>query len=315
MIYLNENRIISVEEWQEIVDRLNLRKRIDGAKTIVIKPNFTAGAYADPKSHSISDLSLLRSCIIFLAGENPDAVIFIAESDTLGYSFAFLKFEHLGLPESLNLPAPVAERVRLLDLTRDRLVRFEDKKLRFFTSEDRNLFLSRTLLEADFRVSLSNLKTHDITGYTGACKNLFGCLPDFDKSVHHPHISKVVHDLVIAVRPDLSIVDAFCGMEKNGPIQGAEVDSGFRVISDNAAEADVYATKMAAYPANRVGYLKLLCKTYGISLDSNAKTGRKYARPGFFLRAKNALGLRIQGCGQAIAAFGHRLYIRSGKFF
>ena len=31
---------------QEITDCLNLRKKIDGAETIVIKPNFTAGAYA-----------------------------------------------------------------------------------------------------------------------------------------------------------------------------------------------------------------------------------------------------------------------------
>ena len=315
MIYLNENRIIIAEEWQEIVDRLNLRKKIDGAKTIVIKPNFTAGAYAASKTHANSDLSLLRSCILFLAGENPHATIYIGESDTLGYCFAYLKFEHLGLPESLNLPAPVAERVRLLDLTRDRLVRVEDKKLKFYTSYGRQLFLSRTLMDTDFRISLSNLKTHDITGFTGACKNLFGCLPDFDKSVHHPYLSKVVHDLVVAVQPDLSIVDAFYGMEKDGPIQGADVDSGFRVISDNAAEADVYAVKAVAYPVKDVGYLKLLCQTCGISLDPDVKIIRKFAGPDFFLRAKNALGLNIQRWGQALAAFGHRLYIRRGKYF
>ena len=315
MIYLNENRIITAEEWQEITDCLNLRKKIDGAKTIVIKPNFTAGAYADSKTHANSDLFLLRSCILFLAGENPHATIYIGEADTLGYGFAYLKFEHLGLPESLNLPGPVAERVRLLDLTRDRLVRVKDKKLKFYTSGERQLFLSRTLMEADFRISLSNLKTHDITGYTGACKNLFGCLPDFNKSVYHPYLSKVVHDLVVAVQPDLSIVDAFYGMEKDGPIQGDDVDLGFRVISDNAAEADLYAVKTVAFPAEDVGYLRLLYQTCGISLDPDVKIIRKFAGPGFFLRAKNALGLNIQRGGQAIAAFGHRLYIRRGKFF
>ena len=315
MIYLNESRIITTEEWHEITDCLNLKKKIDRAKTIVIKPNFTAGTYAGPKTHANSDLSLLRSCILFLAGENPHVTIYIGESDTLGYCFAYLKFEHLGLPESLDLPAPVAERVRLLDLTRDRLVRGEDKNLRFYTSYGRQLFLSRTLMNADLRISLSNLKTHDITGYTGACKNLFGCLPDFDKSVHHPYLSKVVHDLVVAVQPDLSIVDAFYGMEKNGPIQGADVDSGFRVISDSAAEADVYAVKAVAYPVKDVEYLKLLCRTCGIGLDPDVKITRKFAGPVFFIRAKNALGLNIQRWGQALAAFGHRLYIRRGKYF
>ena len=310
MIYLNENRIIRAEEWQEIITRLALKKEIDEAKTIVIKPNFTAGTYKDPKSHSISDLALLRSCILFLADENPNAMIYIAESDTTCYSFSYLKFEHLGLPESLALPAPVAERVSLLDMTRDRLVQFKDKKLRFFTTADRKLFLSQTLLEADFRVSLSNLKTHDITGYTGACKNLFGCLPDSDKSVYHPNLSKVVHDLVVATRPDLSIVDAFYGMEKNGPVRGVDVDSGFRIISDNAVEADVYATKAVNYPTTNIGYLKLLSKTYGISLDSDTKTIKTYARTDFFFRTKNAIGLTIQRCGQAIAAFGRRIYFR-----
>ena len=315
MIYLNKSRMISAQEWKEIVDGLTLGKKIEAAKVIVIKPNFTAGAYAEPKAHANSDLSLLRSCILFLAKKNSNAIIYIGEADTLGYNFAYLKFEHLGLPESLNLPASVAERVRLLDLTRDRLVWVEDKKFTFYTSDDRKLFLSRTLMEADFRISLSNLKKHDIAGYTGACKNLFGCLPDFDKSVHHPNIDKVVHDLVVAVQPDLSIVDAFYGMEKNGPIQGEDVDAGFRVISDNSVEADVYAAKAVAYPAKDVGYLKLLCQTYGINLDPDVKVMRKFAKPGFFLRVKNTLGLRIQGCGQTIAAFGHKIYIRSCKFF
>ena len=310
MIYLNENRIIRNEEWQEIITCLALKKKIDEAKAIVIKPNFTAGAYKDPQSHSISDLALLRSCILFLADENPNAVIYIAESDTTCNSFAYLKFKHLGLPESLVLPASIAERVRLLDLTRDRLVQCKDKKLRFFTTADRKLFLSQTLLEADFRVSLSNLKTHNITGYTGACKNLFGCLPDSDKSVYHPYLSKVVHDLVVAVQPDLSIVDAFYGMEKNGPIQGIDVDSGFRIISDNAIEADVYATKAVNYPTTNIGYLKLLSKTYGISLDSDTKAIKTYARTDFFLRTKNTLGLAIQSCGQAIAEFGRKIYFR-----
>lgn len=310
MIYLNENRIICAEEWQEIITRLDLKKKIGEAKSIVIKPNFTAGAYKEPKSHSISDLALLQSCILFLADENPNAMIYIAESDTVYYSFAYLKFEHLGLPESLALPISVAERVRLLDLTRDRLVQFEDKKLKFFRTADRKLFLSQTLLEADFRISLSNLKTHDITGYTGACKNLFGCLPDSDKSVYHPYLSKVVHDLVVATQPGLSIVDAFYGMEKNGPVRGVDVDSGFRVISDNAIEADVYATKAVNYPTTNIGYLQLLSKTYGISLVSDTKTIKTYARTDFFIRTKNAIGLTIQRCGQAIAAFGRRIYFR-----
>ena len=308
MIYVNKNREIDSREWQEIIDTLNLREKLESAKSIVIKPNFAAGTYVDPKTHVTSDLALLRSCIIYLAEANDVANIYIAESDSTGYGFAYLKFEHLGIPESLGLPTEVATRVQLLDMTRDRLVRVENDNFKRYTSIDRQLYLSKTLMEADFRICLSNLKTHAVTGYTGACKNLFGCLPDVDKSVNHPRIAKVIHDLVIAIQPDLNVVDAFYGMEKNGPVQGIDIDSGYRVFSDNAIEADVYASKTIGYPTQKVGYLKLLSKTYGISLDSNAEVVRKYQKPGAFLRAMNALGLGIQGCGQALASFGHRIH-------
>lgn len=290
------------------MNELGLNERLTNAKTIVIKPNLAAGTYVDPKNHVISDMDLLKSTIEFFHEANPDAIIYIAESDSTGYGFAFLKFEHLNLPACLDLKPEVSNQVKLLDMTRDRLEKVEDDKLILYTTVDRQLWLSQTLLQADFTVSLSNLKTHAVTGYTGACKNLFGCLPDFDKSVNHPRIHKVIHDLVIGINPDLNVVDAFYGMEKNGPVQGIDIDSGYRVFSDDAIEADIYASKSIGYPTKRVGYLKLLSKTYGLSLDSSAEVVRQYQKPGAFLRAMNGLGLGIQGCGQAIASFGHRIH-------
>ena len=308
MIYLNENRAISVGEWWDIIDKLSLRDKLIAAKSIVVKPNFAAGTYVDPKNHVVSDMSLLKSAIEFLYEANPTAIIYIAESDSTGYGFAFLKFEHLNLPYCLELKPEVEQNVCLLDLTRDRLEKVEDKRFLLYTMIDRQLWLSKTLLHSDFTVSLSNLKTHAVTGYTGACKNLFGCLPDFDKSINHPRISKVIHDLVVAIHPDLNVVDAFYGMEKNGPVQGIDIDSGYRVFSDNAIEADVYAAKTIGYPAHKVGYLKLLCKSFAVSLDSDAKVIREYSKPGAFLRVMNGLGLVIQGVGQVIASFGHRIH-------
>ncbi|MBP5173772.1 MAG: DUF362 domain-containing protein [Clostridia bacterium] len=308
MIILSTDRELNTAEWDRIFEELGLTEKLDGAGSVVIKPNFAAGSYVDPKTHVISDLSLLRSCITYIAGRNEKAEIYVAESDSTGYGFAYLKFEHLGLPGSLNLPPEVIGRVRLLDLSRDRLVKIENPAFRLYKSVDRQLWLSKTLADAGFTVNLGNLKTHAVTGYTGACKNLFGCLPDSDKSVNHPRISKVVHDLVLAIRPDLNVVDAFYGMEKNGPVQGIDVDSGYRVFSNDAFEADVYAAKTVGYPSRKVGYLRLLGKTLGIGLDSDAQLVRKYKKPGLFLRFMNSVGVGIQGFGQAIASFGHRIH-------
>ena len=102
-------------------------------------------------------------------------------------------------------------------------------------------------MDADFKVSFANLKTHSVTNYTGASKNLFGCLPDFEKSHYHPYIHNVIHDLVISIAPDLSIVDGFYGMEQNGPCNGFATNFGFTVFADNAVSADLCASHLTGF--------------------------------------------------------------------
>lgn len=290
------------------MEKLGIKEQLTKASTILIKPNFAAGTYVDPKTHVISDMELLKSTIEFFFEANPNATIYIAESDSTGYGFAFLKFEHLNLPGCLNLKPEVLKRVKLLDMTRDRLEKVEDDRLLLYTTIDRQLWLSETLLHSDFIVSLSNLKTHAVTGYTGACKNLFGCLPDFDKSVNHPRIHKVIHDLVIAICPDLNVVDAFYGMERNGPVQGIDVNTGYRVFSEDAVEADIYAASTIGYQPQKVDYLRKLAKTKGVQIKSSAEVIKQYEKVGIFLRVMNTIGLFFQRCGQSIANFGHRIH-------
>ena len=308
MLYMNKTREISNQEWAGILEELNLTEKLLTAKTIVIKPNFAAGTYVDPKTHVISDLDLVRSAIEYFASVNENAKIYVAEADSTGYGFAYLKFEHLELPGSLGLSDKALRQVELLDLSRDRLQKFEAKSLKRYVSIDKQLWLSETLMNADLKVNLSNLKTHAVTGYTGACKNLFGCLPDFEKYHNHPYIHEVIHDLVLAIKPDLNVVDAFYGMERNGPVQGIDVDTGYRVFSDNPVEADVYAASSIGYPPRKVKYIRMLCKTNGVSIDNQSTVIKAYKRPGNFLRAMNGIGLAIQKLGLHLETFGHRIH-------
>jgi uncharacterized protein (DUF362 family) len=307
MIYLNHNRRIELQEWNEFIGNLSLRDKLKSAKRILIKPNFAAGGYVDPKNHVVSDLSFLSNIIQLAHQTNPEAEIVIAESDSTGHGFAYAKFEHLGLPDSLDLPSDID--VCLLDMTRDRLLEVEDSRFKYYKDFDHQLWLSEKLLQADFVISLSNLKMHTVTGYTGACKNLFGCLPDFDKSSNHTHIHKIIHDLVLAIKPQLSVVDAFYGMEGNGPVQGQDVDSGYRVFSEDPVEADIYAAYTVGYDPYRIGYIKHLCKTEKKEKMMNPpQVVREYKRAGRFVRVMNAIGVCIQRVGQGIASFGHRIH-------
>lgn len=308
MLYMNKNKDISFQEWTNIFAKLQLTDKLLNAKTIVIKPNFAAGTYIDPKTHVITDLDLVRSAVEYFVSVNKNAQIFIAEADSTGYGFAYLKFEHLKLPGSLGLSSKALKQVELLDLSRDRLQKYESEKLLRYINIDSQLWLSETLLNADLKVNLSNLKTHAVTGYTGACKNLFGCLPDFEKYHNHPYIHQVVHDLVIAIKPDLNVVDAFYGMEKNGPVQGSDVNTGYRVFSNDPVEADVYAASSIGYRPTKVKYIRLLCKTNNVSINNQSKIITAYKKPGTFLRAMNSIGLSIQKLGLYLEIFGHRIH-------
>lgn len=308
MIVLNKEEIIDCEYWDRTIMTLGLWEDLKNARTIVIKPNFAAGTHIDPKTHVMTDQALLRTTIKNVHRINPNAVIYIAESDSTGYGFAFLKFEHLNLPMSLGLNEDELKKINLLDLSRDRLIQVENKKFKRYKNIDSQLWLSETLIKADFIINLCNLKTHTVTGFTGACKNLFGCLPDFEKYHNHPFIHHTIHDLVIALQPNLNIVDAFYGMQRNGPVQGEDVDSGYRVFSNDAFEADVYASTTIGYKPQSVKYLRLLSSTIEKSFDTDANIVSKYRRADHFVRVMNYVGLFIQRCGLSIEVFGHRIH-------
>ena len=66
------------------------------------------------------------------------------------------------------------EKIRFVDLNRDELIRMP---LRASYSGMKELWLPRTVLTADFLVSMPKIKTHHWSGVTLAMKNMFGIVP------------------------------------------------------------------------------------------------------------------------------------------
>ena len=299
----DDRRHLDAAVLGEIMCRLELSERLSAARRIVIKPNFAGGSAVPPGSHAVSDTVFLRELVEALHEINPEARIIIAESDSAGGGFAYLKFENLGLT-GWKLPYP-----ELLDLSRDRLVKVENRRFRYFGDATEPLYLSRQLLENDFFISAANLKTHAVTRFTGGCKNLFGLLPRTEKYYYHTHLSEVIHDLYSTVRPDLSIVDAFQGMEGNGPIVGAPVDLGFRLWSSDAAAGDAAAAALIRIPPARVEHLKLIlgrreCARIGRLPLPRFKVRFRGRRLAFF----NFFGLTLQELGDNLQMYGHRTH-------
>lgn len=231
--------------------------KLTNSEHIVIKPNFAMGEKTTWEDIYITDKKLLESVTETVLELNKTGVVYIAEGDSIGFN-SYEKFEHLGLPDRLILKDDNIDRVQILDVSRDRQLFVKNKKFKFFSEHNGWLHLSNTVTRADFLISLSNLKTHILCKYSGACKNLYGLIGDSDKQRYHGNLNEVIHDINSIIKPDINIIDGFRGMQGNGPIYGEHINFGMRIISDNASEADFFAAGLVGIDPRKIKYLKYL---------------------------------------------------------
>lgn len=104
--------------------------------------------------------------------------------------------------------------------------------------------LCQGMVEADKIISLSKLKTHQMTKYTGAVKVLFGAIPGLQKAEYHLKMPQAVDfsnmllDLALCLKPVLHIMDGIIGMEGHGPSAGVPRYVGKILLSANPFALD-----------------------------------------------------------------------------
>jgi uncharacterized protein (DUF362 family) len=132
--------------------------------------------------------------------------------------------------------------------------------LRTRASKLKELYLPKTVLRADFVVSLPKLKTHHWAGVTLSLKNMFGIVPGncygWPKNIlHWAGITRALLDINSTVRPDFAIVDGIVGMEGNGPIQGIPKPCGVLVMGDDPVAVDATCVRVMDLLPERIDYL------------------------------------------------------------
>ncbi len=106
------------------------------------------------------------------------------------------------------------------------------------------------VLACDAVISVAKLKTHELMGYTGAVKNLFGVIPGVTKAEYHFRLpeqeafANMLVDIAEYVKPCLSVIDAVWGMEGDGPSAGTPVHIGALVMGTNPHAVDVAAARL-----------------------------------------------------------------------
>ena len=122
--------------------------------------------------------------------------------------------------------------------------------------------LAEPALEADLVVSAAKLKTHGQALYTGAVKNLLGCVPGGGKLRMHqlaPQsrlLAAALLDIYAVVRPRLALIDAIVAMEGAGPTRGDPRHLGLLIASADAVAADAVASHIVGYPPRSIHILR-----------------------------------------------------------
>lgn len=124
------------------------------------------------------------------------------------------------------------------------------------------LFFPRSVLEADYVVSIPKLKTHHWIGMTCSMKNLYGVLPGikygWPKNVlHYSGIPETVVDINASLPQRLAIVDAIDCMEGDGPILGTCKPMGLMLVGKSLTAVDATAARIIGLEPARIKYLAL----------------------------------------------------------
>lgn len=137
----------------------------------------------------------------------------------------------------------------------------------------RHFSLAAGVAASDGVVSLSKLKTHALTGMTGAIKNTFGVIPGQRKAKHHvqfpevSNFSQMLVDINRYVEPRLFVMDAIVGMEGNGPRNGKPRFIGLLLASLDPVLLDAFAASIIGFDPSSIETI-YLGDAYGLgSMD------------------------------------------------
>ncbi len=233
--------------------------RVEEALHLLLEPLGGIARYVKPGQNILIKPNLL-------SGKSPDKAVtthpeivrqVILLAQRAGGSVNVGDSPGLGKPENVARKCGIME---VIEETGARFASFEESvPVSLATGTFHHLEVAREALEADVIINLPKLKTHQMMGYTGAVKNLFGLVIGMRKARLHlqagtdkAFFALMLLELAERFKPALSIMDAVVGMEGNGPGSGDPVQLGALLASSHPVALDTVATAMVNLPEQSV---------------------------------------------------------------
>jgi uncharacterized protein (DUF362 family) len=249
----------------DIVREAVANSGLRGKHKIYIKPNLSHPEYVPGV---VTCPQLMQQLVGLLRDGNSEVIV----GESNGYNYpCWTAFDKTGMQKAVEAAGGTA-----INLSEDKVVevKFGDN------TPLKRLFLPKTILDADAVVDLPLMKTHEFTVYSGAIKNLFGCIPSNRRIYLHPYLPEVFYRLYTVFRPQLTIMDARIGIEGNGPTKGKPVKMGLIITGKDALAVDITCAKIMKlnwkqtylhYIANKAGIREEGILVEGIPIEAVAR--------------------------------------------
>ncbi len=221
-----------------------LDKKLQADTRVLIKPNLLMKR--TPEEFTTTHPTLVEAAIICLKEFGVKQIV-VADSPGGTYTEHALK----GIYRTSGMEAVCARQQVTLnqDVTSFERVNEQNKVVRRFP-------LITPIAQADFILDICKLKSHAMTGLSGAVKNMFGSIPGLTKPEFHWRFPEkelfceMLVDLCQTVKPDFALVDAVDAME------GDKRHVGLTLASDNLYELDYYLCQLIGTDPNRIYTVK-----------------------------------------------------------
>jgi uncharacterized protein (DUF362 family) len=246
-------KILQVYDDIEAILKASLaNSELVGKNSIFIKPNISHPEYFPGV---ITNPELISRLVGLLRDSSRDVIV--GESNGFNYP-CNSAFKKTGIEDVVKRAGG-----RVINLSEDKVIRIK------FSDRDslKELLLPKTVLNADAIVNLPLMKTHEFTAYSGAIKNLFGCVPSNRRIYLHPYLPEVFYRLYSLLKPQLTIMDARTAIEGNGPTKGKPVRMDIMLTSNDALAIDIVATKIMCLDWKHT-YLNYIAKKIGIQEET-----------------------------------------------
>ncbi len=117
--------------------------------------------------------------------------------------------------------------------------------------------VSKAFMDADVRINMPVMKTHDQLLVTLGVKNLKGVIPKpWKRNFHKIGVVKAIVDLNRVVPVDLTVLDAIAAMEGLGPSFGDIVPLNTIMASKDVWSLDLAASRVMGFEVEELDYLK-----------------------------------------------------------